>query len=590
MRTIFCSVLLVTIVLVGCQNTHTQGKTSNAEQSLSNVIEQYHDFNENVSPLNRNEVGGANRLLPDLSAENLAKNHQNLDKIYQSLLKVDTQSLDTQQQINYSVLKYRIENELDLYTYKAHYTPFNAESGFHVWISWISSSSKMATEQDYQDYLARLAALPEYFEQQMTWMKTGLAEGVTQPQAVLKGYEQSIAAFIKDDVTASTYYTPFKRMPAHFEPETVSALQAQAKDVIQSQVFSSYQKYYDFMVNTYIPQTRKDIAASAMTNGLAFYDNRVKHYTTLDMSAAQIHEIGLTEVKRIRAEMEAIIKQVGFEGSFAEFVEFLRTDEQFYAKTPEDLLKEASFIAKKMDAKLPSLFKKLPRTPYGVIAVPANIAPKYTTGRYSGPSRDDQPGNYWVNTYRLDRRPLYVLEALTLHEAVPGHHLRGSVAREMQDVPKFRNQTYISAFGEGWGLYSEYLGLEAGFYQDPYSNFGRLTYEMWRACRLVVDTGMHQMGWTRQQAIDYLASNTALSLHNVTTEIDRYISWPGQALSYKIGELTIKRLRKDAEMRLGEHFDLREFHDEILKNGSMPLSMLEQIMENYVATQEAKIK
>ena len=590
MRTLFCSVLLVTIALMGCQNTHTQGKVSSAEQSLSNVIEQYHDFNENVSPLNRNEVGGANRLLPDLSAENLAKNHQNLDKIYQSLLKVDTQSLDTQQQINYSVLKYRIENELDLYTYKAHYTPFNAESGFHVWISWISSSSKMATEQDYQDYLARLAALPEYFEQQMTWMKTGLAEGVTQPQAVLKGYEQSIAAFIKDDVTASTYYTPFKRMPAHFEPETVSALQAQAKDVIQSQVFSSYQKYYDFMVNTYIPQTRKDIAASAMTDGLAFYDNRVKHYTTLDMSAAQIHEIGLTEVKRIRAEMEAIIKQVGFEGSFAEFVEFLRTDEQFYAKTPEDLLKEASFIAKKMDAKLPSLFKKLPRTPYGVIAVPANIAPKYTTGRYSGPSRDDQPGNYWVNTYRLDRRPLYVLEALTLHEAVPGHHLQGSIAREMQDVPKFRNQTYISAFGEGWGLYSEYLGLEAGFYQDPYSNFGRLTYEMWRACRLVVDTGMHQMGWTRQQAIDYLASNTALSLHNVTTEIDRYISWPGQALSYKIGELTIKRLRKDAEMRLGEYFDLREFHDEILKNGSMPLSMLEQIMENYVATQEAKIK
>lgn len=590
MRTLFCSVLLVTIALVGCQNTHTQGKASSAEQPLSNVIEQYHDFNENVSPLNRNEVGGANRLLPDLSAENLAKNHQNLDEIYQSLLKVDTQSLDTQQQINYSVLKYRIENELDLYTYKAHYTPFNAESGFHVWISWISSSSKMATEQDYQDYLARLGALPEYFEQQMTWMKTGLAEGVTQPQAVLKGYEQSIAAFIKDDVTASIYYTPFKRMPAHFEPETVSALQAQAKDVIHSQVFTSYQKYYDFMVNTYIPQARKDIAASAMTDGLAFYDNRVKHYTTLDMSAAQIHEIGLTEVKRIRAEMEAIIKQVGFEGSFAEFVEFLRTDEQFYAKKPEDLLKEASFIAKKMDAKLPSLFKKLPRTPYGVIAVPANIAPKYTTGRYSGPSRDDQPGNYWVNTYRLDRRPLYVLEALTLHEAVPGHHLQGSIAREMQDVPKFRNQTYISAFGEGWGLYSEYLGLEAGFYQDPYSNFGRLTYEMWRACRLVVDTGMHQMGWTRQHAIDYLASNTALSLHNVTTEIDRYISWPGQALSYKIGELTIKRLRKDAEMRLGELFDLREFHDEILKNGSMPLSMLEQIMEDYVATQEAKIK
>ena len=280
--------------------------------------------------------------------------------------------------------------------------------------------------------------------------------------------------------------------------------------------------------------------------------------------------------------MEAIIKKLDFKGSFADFVQFLRTDPQFYAKTPEELLKEASYISKKMDAKLPALFKTLPRTPYGVIPVPANIAPKYTTGRYSGPSRDDQPGNYWVNTYRLDRRPLYVLEALTLHEAVPGHHLQGSIAREMEGVPKFRNRTYISAFGEGWGLYSEFLGIEAGFYQDPYSDFGRLTYEMWRACRLVVDTGMHVKGWSRAKAMDFLASNTALSMHNVKTEIDRYISWPGQALSYKIGELTIKRLRKDAESRLGAEFDLREFHDKVLENGSMPLSMLERLMTRYV--------
>ena len=231
----------------------------------------------------------------------------------------------------------------------------------------------------------------------------------------------------------------------------------------------------------------------------------------------------------------------------------------------------------------PALFKTLPRTPYGVIEVPANIAPKYTTGRYSGPSRDDQAGNYWVNTYRLDRRPLYVLPALTLHEAVPGHHLQGSIAKEMQNVPKFRNRIYISAFGEGWGLYSEYLGIEAGIYETPYQDFGRLTYEMWRACRLVVDTGMHAQSWTRQEAIDYLASNTALSLHNVQTEIDRYISWPGQALSYKIGELTIKRLRKSAEETLEEKFDIRDFHDQILKNGSMPLSMLEKIINQYIS-------
>jgi uncharacterized protein (DUF885 family) len=288
--------------------------------------------------------------------------------------------------------------------------------------------------------------------------------------------------------------------------------------------------------------------------------------------------------------MDTIIEQLNFTGSFADFVHFLRTDKQFYATSPEGLLKEASFIAKKMDAQLPKLFKTLPRTPYGVIEVPANIAPKYTTGRYSGPSRDDQPGNYWVNTYRLDRRPLYVLEALTLHEAVPGHHLQSSIAREMENVPKFRTSTYISAFGEGWGLYSEYLGKEAGFYQSPYSDFGRLTYEMWRACRLVVDTGMHAKGWSRERAMDYLANNTALSLHNVKTEIDRYISWPGQALSYKMGELTIKKLRLHAEKNLGTSFDLREFHDQILKNGSMPLSMLEAVIFDYVEKKKAQDK
>lgn len=586
MRFLSCLLIVSTVIIAGCQNTVE--KSQNETQKLSQVIESYHEFNKSSSPLNSNEPGGNNALLPDLSAENLQKNNQELLAIYTALNTVDRSQLTTQEQINHAVLGYRIKNDLDLYQFKSHYTPFTAESGFHVWISWISSANRMSTVQDYNDYLARLNALPKYFDQQMTWMQKGLDEGITQPKAVLKGYEKSIAAFIKKDVTKSTYYRPFLNISKHIASDEQERLREQAKRVIETQVYPSYQKYYDFMVNNYIPNTRDDIAVSSIPNGLAFYDNRVKHYTTLDMNAEQVHEIGVSEVKRIRAEMEAIIKKVGFEGSFADFVEFLRTDEQFYAKTPLELIKEASYIAKKMDAKLPSLFKTLPRTPYGVIPVPANIAPKYTTGRYSGPSRDDQAGHYWVNTYRLDRRPLYVLEALTLHEAVPGHHLQGSIAREMENVPQFRNQTYISAFGEGWGLYSEYLGLEAGFYQDPYSDFGRLTYEMWRAARLVVDTGMHQMGWSRQQAIDFLAGNTALSLHNVTTEIDRYISWPGQALSYKIGELTIKRLRKDAEQRLGKNFDLREFHDELLKNGSMPLSMLELIIENYIAEREVK--
>ena len=306
------------------------------------------------------------------------------------------------------------------------------------------------------------------------------------------------------------------------------------------------------------------------------------------MTPKEIHELGLKEVARIRSEMEEVIKEVGFKGTFAEFIHFLRTDPQFYATTPEQLLKEAAYIAKKMDAQLPRLFHTLPRKPYGVVAVPANIAPKYTTGRYSGSSRDDQAGYYWVNTYALDKRPLYALEALTLHEAVPGHHLQISLNTELENLPSYRRDAYLSAFGEGWGLYSEYLGIEAGFYQDPYSRFGRLTYEMWRAARLVVDTGMHMYGWSRERAMNFMGDNTALSLHNVKTETDRYISWPAQALSYKIGELTIKRLRKEAEQALGQKFDVREFHHQVLRHGSVPLSVLEQQIRLYIKNELAK--
>ena len=334
----------------------------------------------------------------------------------------------------------------------------------------------------------------------------------------------------------------------------------------------------------YAPNARAEIGISTTPNGSEFYQNRVKHYTTTDMTAEQVHQLGLAEVKRIRDEMQQVIAKTGFTGSFAEFVQFLRTDPQFYAKSAEQLLKEASFIAKKADAQLPKFFKLLPRTPYGVAPVPDSIAPKYTTGRYVGANKDTAPGYYWVNTYGLDKRPLYVLEALTLHEAVPGHHLQISLNKELENVPGYRRSHYISAFGEGWGLYSEYLGKEMGFYQDAYSDFGRLTYEMWRAARLVVDTGMHMFGWSRERAMTFMQDNSALSLHNIKTESDRYISWPGQALSYKIGELTIKRLRKKTEQALGAEFDIREFHFQILKNGSLPLNLLEEQIDAYIET------
>jgi uncharacterized protein (DUF885 family) len=342
------------------------------------------------------------------------------------------------------------------------------------------------------------------------------------------------------------------------------------------------------MVKDYIPGARSSIAASALADGSAFYQNRLEHYTTLNLTPQQVHDTGLAEVKRIRGEMQAIIEQLEFAGSFADFIQFLRTDAQFYPQSEEELMRYAAWLSKQADAQLPRLFKTLPRTPYGVVPVPDEIAPKYTTGRYAGASRDDQAGFYWVNTYALNRRPLYEMPALTLHEAVPGHHLQISLAREQASLPDYRRSFYTSAFGEGWGLYAEYLGLEMGFYDEPYSNFGRLTYEMWRAARLVVDTGMHSMGWSRQQAIDFLAANTALSMHNVTTEIDRYISWPAQALSYKLGEITIRRLRADAEQQLADKFDIRRFHDVVLSNGSVPLAVLEQQVAAYIAASLAE--
>jgi uncharacterized protein (DUF885 family) len=310
----------------------------------------------------------------------------------------------------------------------------------------------------------------------------------------------------------------------------------------------------------------------------------VRRYTTLDTTSDEIHRTGLSEVERISREMDAVMKEVGFAGDLFAFLERLRTDPRFYAKTPEELLKQAAWIAKRMDGALPSLFRRLPRQPYGVEPVPADIAPQYTAGRYVGAPLDStRAGTYWVNTYALDSRPLYALEALTLHEAVPGHHLQIALARELEDIPPFRRQLYVDAFGEGWGLYAERLGLEAGFYTDPYGNFGRLTYEMWRACRLVVDTGLHARGWTRDRAIAYMAERTALSRHEVTTEVDRYISWPGQALAYKVGELKIRELRERAEEALGPRFDVRRFHDAVLANGAVTLDVLEEQIDAFVA-------
>ena len=572
-----------------CSLSACQITTPNADEQFTQVAQSIVQYRESINPYSTSK-GVDGYLLANLSPEFLAKQYKSNTQLLADLDAVDATKLSDENQINLSIIRAQVQNSVDEYVFNAHYMPLTSEYGFHSGLSYIVNSSQYKKEQDLETYLARLAQIPRFFEQNIYWMKKGLETGLTQPKAVLEGYEDSISTYIVDDVTQSEFYKPFLANTASLSESDFYALQQQAKVVLKNKVIPAYKGYLTFFTEQYQPGARTSIGISETPNGKAFYKNRAKHYTTTDMTPKEIHELGLKEVARIRGEMEAVIKEVGFKGSFAEFIHFLRTDPQFYATTPEQLLKEASYIAKKMDAQLPKLFHTLPRKPYGVAPVPASIAPKYTTGRYSGSNRDDEAGYYWVNTYALDKRPLYVLEALTLHEAVPGHHLQISLNAELENLPSYRRDAYLSAFGEGWGLYSEYLGLEAGFYQDPYSRFGRLTYEMWRAARLVVDTGMHMYGWSRERAMNFMSENTALSLHNVKTETDRYISWPAQALSYKIGELTIKRLRVEAEQALGPNFDIREFHHQVLRHGSVPLSVLETQVRLYIKNELTKLQ
>ncbi len=497
---------------------------------------------------------------------------------------IDRSQLSNADQINYDMFKRQLELSIQDYQFGGYQMPINADSGFHSSFARLATRVPLKTASDYENYIARLNGIKTYFEEQILAMRGGIKTGMTLPKVVLKGIEQTIDAHIVDDPTKSGFWKPFEEFPSSVPEADRERLQAAGRQAIAESAIPAYQTFYDFMVDEYVPAARETLGAIDLPNGKAYYQTEIQRYTTLDLTPDEIHQIGLDEVARIRAEMEAIIEEVGFEGTFAEFLQFLRTDEQFYPKSAEELLRLAAHICKRMDAKLPSLFKTLPRLPYGVEPVPDSIAPKYTAGRYVGaPIGGTQPGYYWVNTYALESRTLYTLEALSLHEAVPGHHLQNALSQELEGLPNFRRYSYISAFGEGWGLYSEWLGLEAGFYTDPYSNFGRLTYEMWRACRLVVDTGVHAKGWSREQVRDFLASNTALALHEVETETDRYISWPAQALSYKLGEIKIKELRRRAEAELGTAFDVREFHDAILLNGSVPLPVLEGQIERFIA-------
>jgi uncharacterized protein (DUF885 family) len=497
---------------------------------------------------------------------------------------IDRSVLPPTDRLNHELLSFILEHRVALAPFRAWRSPMLSDDGFHVEVMRMADGVPMNTAADYEKYVARLRAIPEYFRQNVGNMRLGMKEGYTLPAEILPGIGAVIDGAQFPSAEQSPFWMPFRSMPEAMPAAEQERLRAAARDAIERGVLPAYRELRTFFVSEYAPAARQTVGASALPEGARQYEALTRYFTNLDVTPAQVHEIGLREVARIRAEMDAVMKAVEFEGDFPAFLQFLRTDPQFYAKSSTELLMRASFIAKNVDGKLPAYFGHLPRMPYSVEPVPAELAPNYTAGRYSPPPVGGRRGGqYWVNTYALDKRPLYVLPALTLHEAVPGHHLQGAIAQELGEVPPFRRNFYPHAFGEGWGLYAEKLGKEMGVYTTPYEEFGRLTYEMWRAVRLVVDTGLHAKGWSRQQARDYLASHTALSLHEVQTEVDRYIAWPGQALAYKMGELKILELRARAERELGPAFDLRAFHDAVLMNGGVPLPVLERQVGEYLA-------
>ncbi len=507
-----------------------------------------------------------------------------LEAFQRELEAIPADQLDPADTINYAIYRSQLANRINGLRLKDYLLPMTSDSSFYADLMQMPESQKLKSAGDYRAYIAKLTAIPAYFDEHIVLLRQGVKIGMTLPQVVLQGRDGPLREIAEGkDLAKNPFYQPFTKLPSDISAEEAAALRREGEEAVRKHVVPAYAKLLKYFVDDYVPHARKTLGAYAMPNGKAYYQQQIREYTTLESSPDEIHAIGLGEVARIRAEMEKVMKEAKFDGDFAAFLTFLRSDAQFYAKTPRELLMTARDIAKRIDGELPKYFGKLPRLPYGVVAVPAAIAPYYTTGRYSGAPADGKTaGFYWVNTWKLEARPLYALPALTLHEAVPGHHLQGALASEQGEQPPFRRYSYISAFGEGWALYAEHLGVEMGIYETPYEHFGRLTYEMWRACRLVVDTGIHAKQWTREQALALLRDNTALSEHEITTEVDRYISWPGQALSYKLGELRIRELRAKAERELGTHFDLRAFHDAVLSLGSVPLPLLDQRVEQFI--------
>ena len=589
-----CFTFLVCLFLISSCSSHSEppnpaAETISANQQLDNFLDQQwqqmmQNYPEYASYLGIGD-DAMNSRWTDSSLSAINQHHEQFKAALATLHAIDRSQLSDAQKTNYDLMQWQLEMEINAFQFKTYLIPLDQSGGVQT-LDDFANFVPLNTLKDYENWLARLRALPNLLEQTRTLMEAGIAAEIMPSSDTMARIPAQLQRHIVEDPADSLFYTAFKSMPDSISTVQQQALQRQAKRLIGEEIIPEYREFTTFFENEYLPACREHVGVWSLPNGKEYYQHLIGYFTTTEMTPDEIHELGKREVARNRAEMHKIIDEVGFDGDFDEFVTFLRTDPQFYYDTPEELFNAYLATSKRLDPELTKLFGKLPRAPYGLKPIPDNVAPDSTTAYYNPPSADGlRPGYYYVNLYKPETRPKYEIEVLSVHEAVPGHHLQLALQAELGELPMFRRFLGFTVFIEGWGLYSERLGYDMDLYQDPYSKFGQLTYDMWRSVRLVVDTGLHYKGWTRQQAIDYFKANAAKSEQDIINEIDRYISWPGQALAYKIGQLKMLELREKAKAQLGDKFDIRAFHDTMLGSGSVPLNVLEANIDTWIAEQ-----
>ncbi len=558
--------------------------SQDANKQLLDLFDRYDNYNTVNDPEGAT-YDGDHRFddqLSDLSEDANKKYYDTVRAYYKQLQALDYNALSDDNKLNYDLFKRSFDLTLEYERFNGYMMPIGQQGGIHIGFPQIVNVQPVSTYEEYQKYFKRLRAFEKQVNDVIYNMKKGMAAGLMPPAFIIEQTIPQMENVMNVDIEKSVFYSTLSK-ENKLSDEEKSKVSSELKEIIKNNINVNYKKLYDFVKNEYLPNCRKEAGIWSLPDGQARYKNSVKYYSTLDLTADDIHNIGLKEVERIRAEMETLKNKIGFNGTLDEFNTYLKTDPQFYYTDKNDLLEGFRVILKKMDTKLPDLFGRLPEAKYDLFEMEeyrAKSAP--AAYYYSAPEDRSRPGYFYVNTYNLSGRPKYTMTALALHEAVPGHHLQISIAQELKNLPKFRRNMGVTAFVEGWGLYSEYLGYETGMYEDLYQRYGALTFEIWRACRLVVDTGIHEKRWTREQAYEFMKKNTPTSDHDIQSEIDRYISWPGQALAYKLGELKMKELRKMAEEKLGSKFNVKEFHDKLLENGAIPLPLLEKKINEWI--------